>query len=240
MNKIAKALATMAGMVATVTMMTGCEGSPTTTPTQVPTSTTSQTTSTQAQEALSRLAGIKVDMDPYTGSYDREGQFGEAWLDMDANHCDTRNDILARDLTNTVGGTDNCTVYSGVLNDPYTAQQINFVRGKETSAVVQIDHIIPLHYAITAGADKWDQQTRLEFANDPINLLAVDGDANGSGDKARGIIGKGDKGPALWMVPNNVAYRCTYAVKWVNVLDKYDLDVKAADKIMLETTLKGC
>lgn len=192
---------------------------------------TQASTSENAVQALAALETITVDVTPFLGEYDREGQFGDAWLDMDANHCDTRNDILARDLTNIVGDTDGCKVYSGVLADPYTGETINFVRGRTSSQAVQIDHIIPLHYAIQRGADGWDQHTRMEFANDPANLIAVDGSENSI---------KSDKGPSRWMVPSNPDYRCTYATQWVTVLDKYDLEVRIEDKMVLEKTLKGC
>ena len=51
-----------------------------------------------------------------------------AWSDIDHNGCDTRNDILNRDLTakqhkNSRG----CVVISGILNDPYTGKVINFM-----------------------------------------------------------------------------------------------------------------
>ena len=47
---------------------------------------------------------------PKTG-YSRD-QFGAAWADVDHNGCDTRNDILARDLTGETfkPGTHDCVV----------------------------------------------------------------------------------------------------------------------------------
>lgn len=70
---------------------------------------------------------------PRTG-YTR-AQFGPSWADADRNGCDTRNDILRRDLTNltTRPGTRECVILSGKLQDPYTATTINFVRGQGTS-----------------------------------------------------------------------------------------------------------
>ena len=57
-------------------------------------------------------------------------QFGPAWADVDRNGCDTRNDILKRDLTNEVfkEKTNACTVLSGTLVDPFSGETINFVR----------------------------------------------------------------------------------------------------------------
>ena len=67
-------------------------------------------------------------------------KFGPAWEDVDLNRCDTRNDILARDLRQVVYKTgSSCIVAKGELRDPYTATMINFVRGLSTSSKVQID-----------------------------------------------------------------------------------------------------
>ena len=81
---------------------------------------------------------------PKTG-YARS-EFGPAWADVDKNGCDTRNDILRRDLTQVVfkPGTKDCVVLSGVLIDKYSGETINFVRGNSTSSLVQIDHVVAL------------------------------------------------------------------------------------------------
>ena len=49
---------------------------------------------------------------PKTG-YSRD-QFGQAWADVNRNGCDTRNDMLKRDLTQILykAGTHNCVVLS--------------------------------------------------------------------------------------------------------------------------------
>ena len=184
-----------------------------------------------AATARIELNALKTDITPYLGTYNRTKQFGTAWIDVDLNHCDTRNDILRRDLTNDViSANDNCTVFSGHLNDPYTAKSINFIRGKTTSSAVQIDHVIPLHYAIQRGADKWTYAKRVAFANDPMNLLAVDGPANSQ---------KSDKGPAAWM-PSNKAYHCTYAIKFTHNLYKNNLQILYTDKVKLKSVLATC
>ena len=79
---------------------------------------------------------------PKTG-YKRT-QFGKAWADVDHNGCDTRNDILNRDLTGVrhKWRTHNCVVKSGKLHDPYTGKDIKFKKGKKTSTAVQIDHVV--------------------------------------------------------------------------------------------------
>ena len=140
------------------------------------------------QTALATAMLLKVKgRAPKTG-YNRD-LFGSGWVDVDRNGCDTRNDILARDLEPKTFklGTNNCVVLTGTLADPYSARTINFTRGTETSNAVQIDHVVALSDAWQKGAQSWDGTRRVAFANDPMNLLAVDGPLNmqkGDGDAA--------------------------------------------------------
>ena len=161
--------------------------------------------------------------------YDRD-QFGQAWLDADRNGCDTRNDILRRDLRGTrlKPGTGNCVVLEGTLPDPYTAQRIWFVRAETYS--VDIDHVVALSDAWQKGAKYWDASKRIALANDPLNLLAVDASTNRS---------KGDGDTATWLPPNK-GYRCTYVAAQVAVKKKYGLWVTAAEKSAMEKVLSGC
>lgn len=150
--------------------------------------------------------------------YERD-MFGEGWLDTDNNGCDTRNDILARDLTDTT--IDNqCRVLSGVLVDPYTGKTVNFVRGQQTSQEVPIDHIVPLSYAFAHGANTWNDAQREAFANDPLNLVATTQAPNSE---------KSDSGPSEWM-PSNSSYTCQYITLFVTVVDIYDLTITVADQ----------
>ena len=87
-----------------------------------------------AGDALTALDNVRLTPATRVPTYDRE-QFGPTWADVDRNGCDTRNDILARDLHNiTKDGA--CTVLTGTLNDPYTGKSIDFTRGKATSSAV--------------------------------------------------------------------------------------------------------
>lgn len=144
---------------------------------------------------------------PKTG-YSRD-QFGAAWADVDHNGCDTRNDILNRDLTNKTykAGTHNCVVTSGRLVDPYTAAVIDFVRGQSTSAAVQIDHVVALSDAWQKGAQQLIADRRKQLANDPYNLLAVDGPSNQR---------KSDGDAATWL-PANKSFRCSYVARQIGV-----------------------
>src|SRR3990167_2277956 len=123
--------------------------------------------------ALETLVTLEVKgRSPKTG-YTRE-MFGNGW--RKSGECDTRNDILARDMQSEV--IENCKVYSGILDDPYTGKKIYFTRGPDTSDDVQIDHVVALSDAWQKGAQLLDSATREELANDPLELLAVDGEAN--------------------------------------------------------------
>lgn len=171
---------------------------------------------------------------PKTG-YDR-GLFGQAWSDDVTvpgghNGCDTRNDILRRDLTavELKPGTNGCVVLSGVLEDPYTGRQIAFERGRTTSREVQIDHVVALSDAWQKGAQQWDETTRRNFANDPANLQATFGPINEQ---------KGDGDAATWLPPNT-SYRCAYVSRIVQVKAAYGLWVTAAERDAIARVLGG-
>jgi hypothetical protein len=179
--------------------------------------------------ALALLASVAIKgKAPKTG-YDRTGMFGTAWLDVDRNGCDTRNDILTRDLTDTTLS-GSCRVLSGTLVSPFTAANIDFVRGQDTSALVQIDHVVSLSNAWQTGAQLLTQAQRVSLANDPINLLAVDGRSNAQ---------KGDGDTATWL-PANKPFRCGYVARQVSVKATYGLWVTQAEHDAITTVLSGC
>ena len=169
------------------------------------------------------LAGLTVVPERVRGYDYRRAAFGDAWDDdNDAlgghNGCDTRDDILDRDLTDkTYVATKRCpqAVAAGTLRDPYTNATVAFVRGTQVGASVQIDHLVPLAFAWDMGARNWTDEMRIRFANDPANLLAVAGEANQD---------KGDSPPGTWMPPN-AAFWCQYAIGFIAVLRGYNLPV---------------
>jgi hypothetical protein len=165
---------------------------------------------------------------PKTG-YDRVGDFGTAWRDVDHNGCDTRNDVLARDLQ-AVTKSGPCKVLSGTLVDPYTATTIHFVRGNATSTAVQIDHVVALENAWQTGAQQLTPERRLALANDPMNLLAVDGPTNSA---------KGAGDAATWLPPNK-AFRCAYVARQVSVKAAYGLWVTPAERDAIARILASC
>lgn len=169
---------------------------------------------------------------PKTG-YSRE-EFGPAWTDAvdvegGRNGCDTRNDQVQRNMVDiaTRPGTNGCVVESGTLLDPYSGEVIYFTRGDNA---VHIDHVVPLSDAWQKGAQFWDENTRRNFANDPINLQATSARLNQQ---------KGDSDAATWLPPHK-AYRCEYAQRIIKVKHTYDLWVTQAEHDALLRELGGC
>jgi hypothetical protein len=178
-----------------------------------------------AAKALERLE-VKGRA-PKTG-YSRE-QFGNGWAEI--NGCDLRNLILQRDLTGAaVDEEDGCAVMFGLLDDPYTGKQISFIRGQGTSNAVQIDHVVALSDAWQKGAQHLSEIERDEFANDALNLLAVDGSAN---------MQKGDSDAASWL-PANKQYRCRYVARQIAMKIEYVLWVTDAEKTAMNRVLSNC
>ncbi len=159
-------------------------------------------------------------------------QFGQTWADVDRNGCDTRNDILKRDLTGEIfkEKTRQCVVLSGTLIDPFSGENINFVRGNITSMEVQIDHVVALSNAWQTGAFKLTLKERTAFANDPMNLLAVKGRLNSQ---------KSDGDAATWLPPLK-SFRCDYVLRQIAVKIKYKLWFTAPEKEAMVRILNTC
>ncbi len=163
-------------------------------------------------------------------SYSRDA-FRYQQIDADANGCMIRDDILARDLTRIqFSKQKRCQVESGNLHDPYTGKTIAFQRGKATSSLVQIDHVVALHDAWNSGAKNWPVSKRTRFGNDPFNLLAVEGKANQD---------KSDKHAGQWL-PSNKSYQCGYVARQIAIKAKYGLSVTAKEKQGMLRTLHYC
>ena len=182
--------------------------------------------SEEAQTAKDQLQSLDVKGRAPKTDYTR-AQFGDGWTSIDG--CDTRNSILARDLQE-VTLNDICQVVSGVLSDPYTNSEIIFERGAATSARVQIDHVVALSNAWQTGAQQLSSVQRIQFANDPLELLAVDGQANQQ---------KSDGDAATWL-PKNKSFRCTYISRQIAVKVKYRLWVTPPEKLAMERILNEC
>jgi len=190
----------------------------------------------ETADAVQSPARAALDELPVKGrapktDYSRE-QFGARWSDTDRNGCDTRNDILRRDLTDVAvaPGTQGCKVLSGDLTSPFTGEFIDFVAGVQTSSDVQIDHVVALSDAWQKGAQNLDADRRTQFANDPLNLLAVDGPSNSA---------KGDGDAATWLPPAR-EFRCEYVARQIVVKQRYELWVTDAEKRAMDGVLSQC
>lgn len=180
-------------------------------------------------EALAVLDTLPVKGRAPKAGYDRD-RFGPTWPDVEGNGCDTRNDILSRDLVDTTVDADGCTVRSGLLADPYSGGWIGFVLGSETSDLVQIDHVVSLSDSWQKGAQLLTPMRREQLANDPLNLLAVDGGLNQA---------KSDADAATWLPPNK-AFRCQLVARQVAVKARYDLWVTQAERDAIAGILGAC
>ncbi|MFZ2836513.1 hypothetical protein D3C85_158450 [compost metagenome] len=185
-----------------------------------------RTESVVSGAAIDALKTLEIKGRAAKTGYSRT-QFGDGWLTD--NGCDTRNSILRRDLEDTAVD-DQCKVLSGLLQDPYTGRIIQFQRGNTTSDDVQIDHVVALSNAWQTGAQQLSKEKRIEFANDPLELLAVDGLANQQ---------KSDSDAATWLPPNK-AFRCQYVARQVAVKQKYQLWVTSAEHSSIMTILESC
>ncbi len=212
MLKVLAALASMA-LAATLPVVPAATAVPTTRPSVAP-------------KAVVVLESLPVKgRAPMTG-YDRS-RFGVAWEDVDGNGCDTRSDMLRRDLVERVMR-DRCVVLSGILYpDPYTGRGLNYVRGR---SVVDIDHVVALGNAWATGARQLSSAQREQLSNDPLNLLAVSASANRQ---------KQDGDAATWL-PSNRRYRCDYVARQIAVKAKYRLWVTRAEKAAMQRILSSC
>lgn len=187
-----------------------------------------------SRDALALLNSLRVaDRAPKTG-YSRD-EFGPPWSDNVSvpggnNGCDTRNDILQRDMTDVTFKSGKCIVATGRLADPYTGKTIDFKRGTKSSDDVQIDHVVALSDAWQKGAQKLSAERRRDLANDPLNLQAVDGPTNQS---------KSDSDAAEWLPPSK-GYHCAYVTRQIQVKTAYQLWVTPAEKDAMARILTAC
>lgn len=197
--------------------------------------------------------------DPEVPDYDREAQFGEAWSDDHSapgrhNGCDTRQDLLVREIDNPVMRSDgSCVVDSGEYVEPYFGTKETFTRGEPTMDQDEIDHVLPLSLAWYLGAWEWDQDKRVSFANDlDRNLLVTTRAANSGGNDVDGdgykdrkdlgeYPGKSDLAGYQWIEwisdPNRA---CAFAAKYTLAADYYDLPILEQDKAAFEDAFAQC
>lgn len=182
-----------------------------------------------AGPVVQQLEQLAVTSGRPEAAYERE-LFGQRWADVDRNGCDTRNDVLRRDLTGVKvkPGTGGCKVLSGELLDPYSGAVLEF--SAQDPQAVQIDHAVSLADAWDSGAWAWDDQRREQFANDPDNLLAVDGPTNQS---------KADANAAEWL-PTKSGGRCELVRRQVAVKTEWKLSVTDRERAAMRGVLEVC
>ena len=189
--------------------------------------------------ALAQLRQLPVREAESMDGYDPDATFGPRWSDAGTpgkvvgsrDGCDTRNDALRRDLRGVVikPGSNGCVVLSGTLHEPYGGHRMTWHRGPD-SATAQVDHVVAKGNAYITGARHLTAQQRIDFANDPLNLITVDGSLNAS---------KSDSDAASWLPPRK-AYRCTYVARQIAVKNRYRLWVTPPERKAMEQVLSSC
>jgi hypothetical protein len=137
----------------------------------------------------------------------RREHFGSGWADTDGDCQNSRHEALIAQSTGQVTFKDQekCMIQTGRWISMYSGIVIH------DATAIDIDHVVPLKWAWDHGANDWTKERRVEFANDPANLLAVEASLNRQ---------KGAKGPDKWQPPAN---QCQYLSRFRRIAIKYDL-----------------
>ena len=139
--------------------------------------------------------------------------FGYGWADADRDCQNTRAEILIQQSVGLVSykSQDECRVVKGKWNSLFTGKTLY------EASKVDVDHIVPLKWAWEHGAAHWAKTMRVQFANDPVNLVSVEAALNRQ---------KGAKGPDEWLPPKN---RCQYISRFQRIVNKYRLKLRTAE-----------
>ena len=175
--------------------------------------------------AIDLLNALEVKGRAPKKGYTREA-FYDGWPTVEG--CSLRQRIIKREFGESAV-LNECDVQSGEFDEPYTGEHMVFNNRKEVSKI-QIDHVVALSDAWQKGAQYMSEETRYAMATDPLNLLAVDGEANKQ---------KSDGDAATWL-PKNKKFRCQYVARQVSVKYKYKLWVTKAEKEAIERVLSKC
>lgn len=183
--------------------------------------------SPEAQVVLAQLDALpEAGLAPAAG-YD-PALFGAWPAAQDGDGCGTFDDILVRDLTDTVLA--GCVVATGTLTDPYTGTQVAYTHDGDAPSTVAVDHVVSRESAWRTGAQEWDPDVRVTFANDRDNLLAVD---------AATSAARSGADAATWLPPDT-QFRCRYVATQVQVKTTYDLWVTPGERDAIANVLKEC
>jgi len=154
--------------------------------------------------------------------YDRALYGG--WTDADGNCRNTRHDLLAAMSTAVVKLNDNsCAVLGGRWLDPYTGRIFT------QPGQLDIDHVVPLAWAHERGAALWPEEQRVAFANDAVNLLAVEAAANRA---------KGARGPLDWLPPDS-RYHCEYVTRFHRIVLTWKLQYHPGERARMDELRRG-
>lgn len=149
------------------------------------------------------------------GDYDRK--LYAHWRDSDSDCQDARTEtLISQSVSPVTFKTDRgCKAIKGAWNDPYSGNRYY------NASDLDIDHVVTLAWAHEHGGREMSPETKEKFANDPINLIAVDKYLNRQ---------KGAKPPMEWMPPNK-AFHCQYVTRFQRVLITYNLKFTNEEKI---------
>lgn len=146
--------------------------------------------------------------------------------DYDGDCQSTRQEMLILTSQTTVRYTNprNCVVRTGEWLDEYTGKVFT------VATQLDLDHIVPRMYAHTHGGDLWPPGKKLQFSNDPMNLMLVE---------RRQIRRKNDRGIDRYLPPRE-EFHCQYAMAWDAIAEKYDLQLSTRDRNRIVRILRDC
>ncbi len=164
-----------------------------------------------------------------TNHRDREKFFNtDDWnfeVDYDNDCQSTRQEMLILTSRTEVRYTNprNCVVRTGEWLDEYTGEVFN------VAVQVDVDHVIPLMYAHTHGGDRWPAEKKMQFANDPLNLMLIE---------KKEIRKKRERGPDRYLPREE--FQCEYAGMWDAIAKTYDLTIAGRDRNKIRKILNDC
>ena len=160
-------------------------------------------------DALAVLAGIPVELEHRDG-YDRD--LFAVWIDADRNGCDTRDEVLAAENLNPVGG--ECSATNGTWFSAYDNAN------SHDPSTLDVDHVVSLKETFDSGAWAWSADRRIAYGNDLTDgrtLVAVSTAANRE---------KGDRDPSNW-IPD--AGLCDYLGDWIAIKARWGLSMDESE-----------
>ena len=145
--------------------------------------------------------------------------------DFDGDCQSTRQEMLILTSRSNVRYTNprNCIVRTGQWLDEYTGETF------EVAVKIEVDHVIPRMYAHTHGGDRWMPEQKLQFSNDPLNIMLVE---------RREIRRKRDRGPSRYLPRDE--FQCEYVNLWNQISEKYNLQLSASDRSTISRIKADC